>query len=144
MTSPLAVVLNFLFSAHLNYLHSLCLGKGRADVSLGSAFQEIWQRTSKSSSLALFLQPSWKIHHLCPQVTRVLRLQPSTAWLVVRAKKSNAVSPDGRQWPHSLLLGESVPGSSPLGKPSYACLGVLIPTEAILGCTLVLKAQEAG
>lgn len=70
MTSPLAVVLNFLLSAHLNYLHSLCLVKGGADASLGSAFQEIGQRTSKSSSLALFLQPSWEIHHLCPRVTR--------------------------------------------------------------------------
>lgn len=70
MTPPLPVVLNFLLSVHLNYLHSLCLVKGRADASLGSAFQEIGQRTSKSSSLALFFQPSWEIHHLGPRATR--------------------------------------------------------------------------
>jgi hypothetical protein len=66
----------------------------------------------------------------------------STIWLVVRAKKSHAVSPDGHQCPRSLLLGVCVP--SPLGKPSYASLDVLIPIEVTLVCTLAVKAQEAG
>lgn len=71
MMSFLIVVLCFLFSAYLDYLHSLCLVRGRTGMSLHSALQEIKQRTSKHSSLAPFLHPSWEIHHLfVPGVTR--------------------------------------------------------------------------
>lgn len=60
MMSFLIVVLCFLFSAYLDYLHSLCLVRGRTGMSLHSALQEIKQRTSKHSSLALFLLPAGK------------------------------------------------------------------------------------